>query len=148
MNDIILNDMSFDDFNFISDKLRLEFDEFWSEQNLKSEFENLNSKCIVAKYNNEPVGFVCIWKGFEEYHITNIVTRKDFRKRGIGTVLLNRTICFCKEQGKNTSIILEVNEKNLSAQKLYEKFNFQIIGIRKKYYNNIDDAIIMKLEVN
>jgi len=40
-------------------------------------------------------------------------------------------------------ITLEVNEKNLSAITLYKKYGFQIVGIRKKYYNNISDAYIM-----
>ena len=44
-----------------------------------------------------------------------------------------------------TSITLEVNDKNFQAIKLYEKFGFKRIGLRKKYYNNTDDAIIMSL---
>ena len=40
---------------------------------------------------------------------------------------------------------LEVNENNIPAIKLYEKFNFQKVGLRKKYYNNIDNAILMTL---
>ena len=47
-----------------------------------------------------------------------------------------------KNTNKN-SISLEVNEKNLIAINLYKKFGFKKIGSRKKYYNGIDDAIIM-----
>ena len=42
---------------------------------------------------------------------------------------------------------LEVNATNIPAQKLYEKFGFKVVGLRKKYYNNKDDAIIMTLSL-
>ena len=44
-----------------------------------------------------------------------------------------------------TSITLEVNENNLPAQKLYEKYKFKNLGIRKNYYKNGENAIIMTL---
>lgn len=49
------------------------------------------------------------------------------------------------EKAKETStlITLEVNEKNISAINLYKKYGFQIIGTRKKYYDNNFDAYIM-----
>ena len=46
------------------------------------------------------------------------------------------------------SITLEVNENNLDAIKLYEKFGFEKLGIRKKYYNNTDNALIMTKKLN
>ena len=44
---------------------------------------------------------------------------------------------------KKETISLEVNEKNTIAIKLYEKFGFEKVGLRKKYYNEKDNAIIM-----
>ena len=38
---------------------------------------------------------------------------------------------------------LEVRHTNMSAQKLYERFGFVPVGVRKKYYENRDDAIVM-----
>ena len=46
------------------------------------------------------------------------------------------------------ALTLEVNSNNIPAQKLYEKFNFKRVGLRKKYYNNTDDAIIMTKQLN
>ena len=42
-------------------------------------------------------------------------------------------------------LTLEVNEHNLNAIKLYEKFGFIKVGLRKKYYNRTDNALIMTL---
>ena len=120
------------------------FDKFWNIQNLKSDFENPNSYYFVASIDNEIVGFAGILKIMDEANIMNIVTKIDKRKLGIGSKLLEELIKKSKELGCS-SITLEVNEHNLPALHLYEKFNFKRIGLRKKYYNNTDDAILMSL---
>ena len=45
------------------------------------------------------------------------------------------------------SITLEVNVNNNIAINLYKKYGFKEVGIRPKYYNNTDDAIIMTKEI-
>ena len=77
----------------------------------------------------------------------NIVTKTSKRHLGIGTKLLEAIIKEAKKQNLKT-ITLEVNEKNTYAIDLYEKkFNFKRIGLRKKYYNNTDDAILMSMGI-
>lgn len=43
----------------------------------------------------------------------------------------------------STSITLEVNENNIPAIHLYKKYDFKVVGKRKKYYDNKFDAYIM-----
>lgn len=74
----------------------------------------------------------------------NIVVKKDKRQEGIGSKLLNEIFEIAKQQ-KAQSITLEVNENNQPAIKLYQKFGFEQVGLRKKYYHNKDNAIIMSL---
>ncbi len=76
----------------------------------------------------------------------NIVVRKDKRQKGIGTKLLNKIFEVTKRLNIQ-SITLEVNEKNQSAINLYQRFGFQQVGLRKKYYHNIDNAIIMSVKL-
>lgn len=130
----------------IKNKLNKEFDEFWSFNVLKSELENPLSEYIVAIYNDEVVGYAGIWQPIDEAHVTNIVTRIDKRHNNIGTQMLENLIGIAKEK-KLKCVTLEVNEHNENAIKLYEKLNFKKIGRRKKYYNNVDDAIIMTLNI-
>lgn len=134
--------MTLNDFNEIEPIYNLEFDDFWKPLNLKSELENISSKYIVAKEGNTIVGFAGIWFSVDDAHITNIVVRKDFRNKGIGSLLLERLIELAKCK---TALTLEVNLKNKIAQKLYLKYGFEILGIRKKYYDGIEDAYIMTL---
>ena len=82
----------------------------------------------------------------DEANIMNIAVRIDKRKLGIGSILLNKLIELAKFSNC-TSILLEVNENNIPAIALYEKYHFERIGLRKKYYNNTDNAILMKKEI-
>lgn len=77
----------------------------------------------------------------------NIVVRKDKRKLGLGSQLLENIIKMAKDLNAKT-ITLEVNENNLPAIKLYKKYAFKQVGLRKKYYHNVDSAILMTLYIN
>lgn len=135
--------MTISDLDSIKDSLLSDFDDFWNYNTFKSELLNPNSKYIVAKMNNEIVGFAGIWKAVDDIHITNIVTAKKFRKHHIGSTMLSKLIEMAEIEKRINSITLEVNSNNEPAIKLYEKFGFKKVGLRKKYYNNTDDAIIM-----
>ena len=74
----------------------------------------------------------------------NIVVKKSKRNEGIGSKLLNKILEIAAAKNAKT-ITLEVNEKNLPAIKLYQKFGFEKVGLRKKYYYNTENAIIMSL---
>lgn len=134
------------DLLYLKENLITEFDNFWNYEILKQEFLNTNTTYIVAKQNETIVGFAGILTIVDEANIMNIVTKKDKRNLGIGTLLLQNLIQISKEQNLN-SVTLEVNEHNIPAIKLYEKFNFTKVGLRKKYYNNTDSAIIMTLYI-
>ncbi len=142
---IDITSMAFEDIDSIEPNFSENFDKFWSIDILKDDFENENSKYIVAKIDDEIVGFAGIKIIIDEADIMNIAVRTNKRKLGIGSVLLEKLIELAMDSNC-TSITLEVNENNLPAIHLYEKFNFQKIGLRKKYYNNTDAAIIMRKE--
>lgn len=142
---IIIEKMTKEHLDKIKENLKEDFDEFWNENVLKNELENPASTYIVAKdEQNNIVGYAGIWQPIDEAHITNIVTKKDKRRNKIGTRMLEELIKIAKEK-KLKDITLEVNVNNIPAINLYKKYNFKEVGIRKKYYNNSDDAIIMTL---
>lgn len=139
-----ISNMTLDDLNGIKDILISDFDDFWNYDILKEELEYSYSFFKVVKNNNvEIVGFAGFKVIIDEADIMNIVVKKSFRNNGVGSFLLENLISCAKDINLN-SLNLEVNENNLSAINLYNKFGFEHIGIRKKYYNGINDAIIMK----
>lgn len=142
MENIKIEKMDLKHYERIKDVLQEEFDDFWTPELLKEEIENENSKYIVAIIGDEIVGFAGIKYNFEIVEIMNLVTKKNQRRKGIGGFLLNNLIEISKEFNVK-KIELEVNEKNFSAIKIYRKKGFKDVGIRKKYYNGIFDAILM-----
>lgn len=145
MSDIEIFSMTVNDLEIIKDELEEKFDKFWTYGILKSEIANINSKYIVAKYKEEIVGFAGITVILDESNIMNIVVKKEKRMKGIGNLLLQKLIEISQELGTKF-ITLEVNINNKPAINLYKKFGFKEVGIRKKYYNSIDDALIMTKE--
>ena len=98
---------------------------------------------MQSQINGEILGFAGILINIDIVEIMNIVVRKKYRKQGIGQKLLKELVKIA--QKTNVEFInLEVNVKNKPAIKLYEKYSFEQIGVRKKYYNMLDDALIMQ----
>ena len=122
------------------------FSEPWSKNALAEELSNENSYFLVA-VSDEVMGYIGVQEICGEAYITNVAVFGKHRKLGIGRALLNAACDGAKGRGCEF-ITLEVRESNAPAIKLYEKFNFKVVGIRKKYYNNIDDAIIYTRNLN
>lgn len=138
---IKIQSMTLTDLDMISSNLISDFDEFWSYSILKDELESKSSYYIVAKLGTEIIGFAGIKVLLDEADIMNIVTKKSYRKKGVGSILLQNLIELSSNLNLK-SITLEVNESNLPAINLYKKFNFEKIGFRKNYYKD-QNAIIM-----
>ena len=136
--------MSLDDLENIKEILISDFDDFWNYSTLKEELSNANSYYLVAKSDNEILGFAGIKTVLDEADIMNIVVKKSKRKLGIGSLLLKNIIDLCKKLNIST-LFLEVNEKNTPAISLYKKFGFKNVGFRKNYYKE-NNAIVMKKE--
>lgn len=134
--------MTLDDLEEMKDTLYSDFDNFWSYNVLKQELVSQNTTYIIAKENSEVVGFAGISVCLDEATLNNIVVKKSCRGKGIGGELLESLIELCSDMNMKL-LTLEVNTQNTPAIKLYEKFGFKNQGIRKKYYNNTQDAFIM-----
>lgn len=124
-----------------------DFDDFWNISNLTDELNSNNSKFIVAKYDNNIIGFAGIKIILDNAELMNIAVHKDFRRQGVAKLLLSNLINMCVENNIK-SINLEVNEINFPAINLYKNFDFKIVGKRPKYYDNKYDAILMDLVIN
>ena len=136
--------MSLNDLENIKEFLITDFDDFWNYSILKDELSNANSYYLVAKSDDEILGFAGIKYVLNDADIMNIVVKKSKRKSGIGSLLLKNIIELCKKLNVST-LFLEVNEKNLPAISLYKKFGFEEVGFRKNYYKE-NNAIVMKKE--
>ena len=105
------------------------------------DIENLNPNetIYIYKENNINKGFIHIQNGLDIIDLLNIIVKPKYQNQGIGSVLLKYII----DNKQDKKIMLEVRSKNINAIKLYQKYDFKIINIRKNYYKD-DDAIIME----
>ena len=140
--DFTFKKMDIQDLEEIKDVLLSDFDDFWSYEVLREELLSDSSLYIVAKKQNEIIGFAGIKIIIDEADIMNIVVKKSYRNNGIGSLLLENLILISNKKNLNF-INLEVDCKNTIAINLYKKFGFEEISLRKNYYKD-NDAIIMK----
>lgn len=144
---MIISKMTLTDLEELSPMLIKDFDDFWSISILESELKNENSNYFIVRDNCQIIAFGGFWKSVDDVHLTNIVVKKTCRNKGVGSFLLEELIKQARLT-KKQSFTLEVNENNTNAKKLYLKYGFKIVGMRKNYYNNQDNALIMTLNFN
>jgi ribosomal-protein-alanine N-acetyltransferase len=89
------------------------------------------------------VGFVGVWIMPDEAHIVTIATRESHRRRGIGEMLLISAIELAQDK-RQPLVTLEVRVSNEPAISLYDKYGFEEVGRRSRYYSdNREDALIL-----
>lgn len=97
---------------------------------------------VAATRRGELVGYGGVMLLSGEAHITNIAVHPDEQRRGIGRRVLARLAREARRHG-STSLSLEVRVSNTAAQEMYRSFGFVPAGIRQRYYEGVEDAIVM-----
>lgn len=110
---------------------------------LESELNNPTVCFLTAKDNLKVVGYIGLYVYLDEGEILNFVVDESYQRQNIGSTLLNKVI----EQYNLKKITLEVREHNQKAINFYVKNNFKKVNIRKHYYKNGDNAIVMMKEI-
>jgi ribosomal-protein-alanine N-acetyltransferase len=127
---------------------RLSFPLPWSKSMYRFELkENHSARLFVAARQSasgrQLVGYVGFWFIIDEAHISTLAVHPDVRKRGIGAELLKAAMRRAIALGAET-VTLEVRASNKAAIRLYEKFGFEVVGRRRRYYrDNNEDALLM-----
>ena len=100
---------------------------------------------FFATIANEIIGFCQCRTLFEEFELDFISVKKNWRGQGVSRRLMEEMILYCKRNSYK-KFRLEVGNDNIMALSLYEKFHLKQVGIRKSYYPNGKDALIMERE--
>jgi ribosomal-protein-alanine N-acetyltransferase len=120
----------------------------WSSRFFLQELQVQCARAILAEINGRIVGYVLFWLLPGEADVHNLAVHSEFRRQGIGRLLLQQVVIEARRQFL-TRIMLEVRQSNIAAQKLYQSMGFVASGIRKGYYSDDgEDAVAMTLELN
>jgi len=104
----------------------------------ESVFREDEHKYLVAKEDGKVVGYIGIERILDEVHIINMAVHPDYRGKGIGKRLMQHVL------NDEEVFFLEVRVSNETAQKVYERFGFKVISLRKGYYADGEDAYVMR----
>lgn len=118
----------------------------WKRDHFEHELGAPHSFPFVADCGGSIVGYVCLMSLFEEAQILDIAVAPEMRGRGVARLLMDHAIMTAREKGGEV-LALEVRSTNGSAISLYERCGFVRTGVRQKYYEGRDDAVLMELKI-
>ncbi|MFC3493002.1 ribosomal protein S18-alanine N-acetyltransferase [Glycomyces rhizosphaerae] len=82
-----------------------------------------------------------------EMWLNNIAVDAGARRRGVARMLMDDLIARAKAHGAK-ALYLEVAVDNVPAQRLYDRYGFVGLGVRKNYYQHTGtDAAVMRMEL-
>jgi ribosomal-protein-alanine N-acetyltransferase len=119
----------------------------WSPNLFLSEMSESRNRCyLVARMDREVVGYAGMICYGDEAHVTNIAVDPLHQRHKVASRLLHDVIREAIDMGAQ-AVSLEVRVTNWGAQRLYGRFGFRPVGVRKNYYQEInEDALIMWLD--
>ena len=87
------------------------------------------------------IGFINYYDLYDRFELSYIEVKSEFRNKKIGSYLIEHLIKIGTERNIE-NITLEVNINNINAIKLYKKYDFKEVAIRKGYYDGVDGYLM------
>jgi ribosomal-protein-alanine N-acetyltransferase len=115
----------------------------WQREHFRQELSGRYSFPFVAVCDGRVAGYVCLMSLYEQAQILDIAVSPEQRGRGVGLALMNRAIEVAREHQAEV-LALEVRASSAPAIGLYEHTGFRRTGVRSKYYDASEDAILME----
>ncbi|EKD26929.1 MAG: hypothetical protein ACD_79C00967G0007 [uncultured bacterium] len=132
-----------DDLNEIGVIERLSSNNPWSDETLKKAILNPNAINLLLVFEEKITGFLFSCIISDECELHNIAIHPDYRGKGFSKLLIQSFFELLKGK-KIANIYLEVRQNNLTAINLYQKTGFSEYSMRKNYYSDGCNAILMR----
>lgn len=121
----------------------------WSEPQLRRELEAAYATVLCAEGPDDAGApridaFVVYWVIHDELHILDVVTGPEARRRGLGRALMDAATADAVGRGA-VRALLEVRRSNAPAIALYRALGFLHDTVRRRYYQDGEDAVLMSL---
>lgn len=141
-----LRPMTGDDLPAVMDIERATFPlDAWSEGMMRGELADMprTRHYVVALIDDRIVGYAGLAAAADQADVQTIAVLENHRGTGVGSAMLNALLAEAGRRGAR-EIFLEVRADNPHAQAVYLHFGFEEIGLRRRYYDDGTDAIIMR----
>lgn len=120
----------------------------WSRHSFRNLLGRSDADLWAAVTVSSLVGYAVVWYAGEDAELGNLAVAPEWRRRGLGRMLLDRVIESVLDRG-SLRLFLEVRRSNTAAQALYEEYGFKPAGLRRRYYRApVEDATVMCLDVS
>jgi len=116
--------------------------ESWNQNQIIDSFNSLATNFYGLFDNNVLVCVACVLQSLDDINLLKIATKQQFKQMGYASKMMEYLIGL---KNKDQTFSLEVKSKNVPAIKLYEKFGLKTLNVRKRYYQDGDDALCMFL---
>lgn len=106
--------------------------------------------CRVLELDGEIIGYGIVSALVREAHILNVCLAPAFRRLGFGRFLLNELFKVAADKHVR-EVYLEVRPSNRAALRLYRRFGFEQVGVRRNYYRSGDgreDALVLRVRLD
>ncbi|MBM7643462.1 GNAT family N-acetyltransferase [Streptococcus loxodontisalivarius] len=106
------------------------------EESLSYRLESTNNICLIAKLGERVIAMLNVAADFREQtrHIGDIfiVVDKDYWGYGLGQTLMDLCLDWAQETEDISRLELTVQARNERAVHVYQKFGFEIEGVKKR----------------
>jgi ribosomal-protein-alanine N-acetyltransferase len=116
----------------------------WSEASHTSAFDQAHQRCLVAQESAHVLGYAWISAvpTIGEGELLDVCVRAAARRRGVAAALLHAATDVWRSGGVG-EVFLEVATDNTGAIALYRQFGWTDVAVRRRYYRDGRDALIM-----
>ena len=119
------------------------FSAHWTLDGWQAELKQAASYVWCAQKEGKIIGFVALRGAEGQYELLNLAVAADQVHLGVASALMSHALRVLAGQGAQ-QVSLEVSATNQPAQGLYRKMGFSIVGVRKQFYPDGSDGLIME----
>ncbi len=99
---------------------------------------------VLGERDGPPLGYAGCWLMPDGLHIVTLGVEPAQQRRGLGAALVMHAVDLALE-ARAPAVRLECRASNEAAQALYRGFGFEVVGRRRRYYSDDEDALVMVL---
>lgn len=143
---MIVRELTNDDLDVLIEMEKSLYKDPWNKEAYLRDLENDIAYNYVLVHDDVILGYYGFWIMFDNIDITKVSIKKELQGKGLSNILMKDFFSRISNLDIK-SITLEVRVSNIKAINLYKKYGFKEISVRKKYYSDSEDALILQKEV-